>query len=71
MALTLAGLVGGLLTAFGLTRLIAGLLYKVSVNDPPTYVGVAAMLLLVAAVACYLPARRATRIDPIVALRHE
>jgi len=69
--LALVGVVIGIGAAFGLTRLMTNLLFGVTAHDPMTFVAVAALLVLVALLACYIPARRAMLVDPIVALRDE
>ncbi|MGA8026316.1 MAG: FtsX-like permease family protein [Bryobacteraceae bacterium] len=71
LKLTMIGIAGGAVLAIGLTRLIARFLFGVSPADPATLAAVALVLASVALLACYVPARRATRVDPMVALRHE
>jgi len=71
VVLTVVGLITGILGSLGLTRLMASLLYGVGVRDPATMLLVGTLLALVAMVACYVPARRATKIDPLLALRRE
>jgi putative ABC transport system permease protein len=70
-ALTMIGVGVGLICAFGLTRLMSSLLYGVSANDPITFLLLSLLLIVVALFASYLPARRATRVDPTKAIRNE
>ena len=71
MNITLVGVGIGILAALGLTRLITKMIYGVGAMDPITFAGVAILLTCVALLACYIPARRAMRVDPIIALRYE
>jgi len=71
MKLVCAGLAAGLLSSYALTRLMTSLLFGVKPTDALTFISVAAALIAAALPACYLPARRATKVDPLVALRYE
>jgi len=71
MGLTIVGLIIGVGVGSIATRVLTDMLFGVTPRDPLTFIGVPALLLLVAFLACYIPARRATRIDPLVALRYE
>jgi len=71
MSMTMIGVIVGLIAAFGLTRSLSALLYGVSSTDPLTFVGISTLLIIVALSACVIPAIRATKIDPMVALRYD
>jgi putative ABC transport system permease protein len=69
--LVLAGIAIGTAAAWALTRAMTHLLAEISASDPVTYISVAILLAVVALLACYIPARRAMRVDPMIALRYE
>ncbi len=69
--MALVGVVIGMLASLGLTRLMANELFGVTAHDPLTFAAVAILLMVVALLACYIPARRAMQVDPMVALRYE
>ena len=71
LVLTIAGVTLGLAGAFGLTRVMTGLLFEVSPTDPVTFTLIALLLTAVSLLACFIPARRATKVDPMIALRYE
>jgi putative ABC transport system permease protein len=71
MKMTLVGVALGLLSAYAMTRWIETLLFRVGATDPVTFTVIALLLIVVSLLACYIPARRATKVDPMVALRYE
>jgi putative ABC transport system permease protein len=71
LTITFAGIIIGVVTAIMLTRLMSGLLFGVSASDPVTLVAISLLILLIALIASYVPAWRATKLDPLIALRYE
>jgi putative ABC transport system permease protein len=71
MLLTIIGIVIGLVGAYALTKLLTSMLFGVTATEPTAFLLVAAGLAIIALLACYLPARRATKIEPMIALRYE
>jgi ABC-type antimicrobial peptide transport system permease subunit len=71
MWLSILGIAVGVAAALLLTRIMTSSLYGISASDPLTYVGISALLTLIALLACLIPARRALKVDPIIALRYE
>ena len=71
LLLVVVGVALGLLGALALTRVLSSLLYEVSATDPMTFAGIALLLVIVSCIACYIPARRAARVDPLIAIRYD